>query len=229
MSKATFSFPAAEPTEDEPQPAGRRRLPLVVGAAGVLALAVVGVLVLGGGSSDDELGLGVPAGAAQAAEPADPAPSPSASAAPPAPDSAEVQRGRDPFRSPLGTTPGGTAAGEGAGTGGSAPVPAAPPEGGAVPVDEAAPEGPLDPGTDAAPSEQARSVSLLGVGADQSAELSVDGARQSVRVGDAFGPGGALLLLSLQQGPDVGQWTAVVQLGSGEPFDVVSGQPASIA
>ena len=30
-----------------------------------------------------------------------------------------------------------------------------------------------------------------------------------MRVGDDFGPGGALLLLSLQQGPEDGQWTAV--------------------
>ena len=30
-------------------------------------------------------------------------------------------------------------------------------------------------------------------------------------MGEAFGPDGSLLLLSLQQGPDAGGWTAVVQ------------------
>ena len=61
------------------------------------------------------------------------------------------------------------------------------------------------------------------VTADQTAVLTVDGASQTVRVGDDFGPDGSLLLLSLQQGPDDGQWTAVVQRGSGDPFDVVTG------
>jgi hypothetical protein len=60
------------------------------------------------------------------------------------------------------------------------------------------------------------------------AVLSLEGAAMRVGVGASFGPGGELLLLSLQQGPADGQWTAVVQRGQGEPFDVVTGTPVRL-
>jgi len=60
------------------------------------------------------------------------------------------------------------------------------------------------------------------------AVLAVDGQPVRAGVGDSFGPGGQLLLLSLQQGPANGQWTAVVQVGQGEPFDVVTGTPTRL-
>ena len=47
-------------------------------------------------------------------------------------------------------------------------------------------------------------------------------------MGESFGPSGSLLLLSLQEGPDEGQWTAVLQLGQGDPFDVVTGAPVRL-
>ena len=60
------------------------------------------------------------------------------------------------------------------------------------------------------------------------AVLSLDGTPIRAAVGASFGPGGELLLLSLQQGPADGQWTAVVQRGRGEPFDVVTGSPVRL-
>ena len=61
------------------------------------------------------------------------------------------------------------------------------------------------------------------VGDSYEGVLAVDGAPTRVKVGDSFGPGEQLLLLSLQQGPGTDQWTAVVQAGQGEPFDLVNG------
>ena len=63
----------------------------------------------------------------------------------------------------------------------------------------------------------------------RSAVFTVDGAEQVVAVGEAFGADGSLLLLSLQQGPEQGGWTAVVQQGSGDPFDVVTGVPVALS
>jgi hypothetical protein len=66
-------------------------------------------------------------------------------------------------------------------------------------------------------------LSVDGGQAARTAVFTIDGAQQRVAVGESFGPSDSVLLLSLQQGPDAGQWTAVVQLGQGEPFDVVTG------
>ena len=76
-----------------------------------------------------------------------------------------------------------------------------------------------------------RQLSLTRVeaaGEDFVAVLSLDGTPSRVAVGASFGPGGELLLLSLQQGPVDGQWTAVVQRGRAEPFDVVTGTPVRL-
>lgn len=67
-----------------------------------------------------------------------------------------------------------------------------------------------------------------GAGEDLVAVLALDGTPMRARVGASFGPGGELLLLSLQQGPAESQWTAVVQRGRGEPFDVVTGSPTRL-
>ena len=76
-----------------------------------------------------------------------------------------------------------------------------------------------------------RKLSLTRVeaaGEDFVAVLSLEGTAMRAAVGASFGPGGELLLLSLQQGPADGQWTAVVQRGRGEPFDVVTGSPVRL-
>jgi hypothetical protein len=58
--------------------------------------------------------------------------------------------------------------------------------------------------------------------------LSLDGKALRAAAGTRFGPGGELLLVSVQQGPEASQWTAVVQRGRGTPFDVVTGTPVRI-
>ena len=243
MSEPTFPFPAGDTAEDDAAPPSRRRTLLALGGLGVVGLGVAGVLVLTG-PEEPELGLGLPTGTAAAA--ATPTPSPSAAV----PATAQVRPGRDPFRAPAGA--GGSSGGAGAQPAGEElpePVAAAPaPEdGGALPGSGPSLDGPaldgspvldsgpmpgtgpvVDRGSGEQPAGVVQTVRLVRVAGDQTAVLAVDGAVQSVRVGDAFGPGGALLLLSVQQGPDEGQWTAVVQRGSGDPFDVVTGQPATV-
>lgn len=248
----TDSFPFPDETgEDEPRPGRRRAVLLASGGLGVATLAVLGVLALTG-PGQDELEPGPPVAAPVSA--ATPSAVPSATAgdaAPTAPaEDSALRRGRDPFRGPA-------AVGGGAGTPdatgeGTAPDPEAQPPSsgpqvqpaldGALPISAPAPGAVGEPGDglvgdpggqpgDSGGDEtdgRMRSVSLVRVGAQQTAVLAVDGAAQTVRVGDDFGPGGALLLLSLQEGPDDGQWTAVVQRGSGDPFDVVTGQPATL-
>ncbi|CAA9347926.1 MAG: hypothetical protein AVDCRST_MAG07-2803, partial [uncultured Frankineae bacterium] len=65
-------------------------------------------------------------------------------------------------------------------------------------------------------------------GGSFAAVLTIDGVPVRVRVGETFGPGGGLRLVSLQQGPAAGQWTAVVRPGSAQPFDVVTGTPVRL-
>ena len=232
MSEPTFPFVDADGDADEAAPAGRRRAMLALGGLGVVALGVAGVLVLTG-PDEQELDLGLPTGTAAAAA----TPTPSATASPSAVVPVTSRPGRDPFRVPGGAARSGST---GAGPAVVDPVaaPAAPPTqdrvvvpGRGPVVDGPAPDSAPLPGS--GPREQpeaaARTVTLVRVAGDQTAVLSVDGAAQSVRVGDGFGPDGSLLLLSVQQGPDEGQWTAVVQQGAGEPFDVVTGRPVTVA
>jgi hypothetical protein len=242
MSEPTFPFAAGDTVEDDAPAASRRRTLLALGGLGVVALGVAGYLVLSG-PDDAALDLGLPTGTpAAAATP----PSPTASPTAPAPATAQGRAGRDPFRAPTGT--GAATAPDPTAPEPAAPEPAAPeltPPGTGAPGQ--APSSPGDgilpgagpalpigggPVSDGGPADQpaaaALTVSLLRVAGDQTAVLSVDGTAEPVRVGDAFGPQDALLLLSVQQGPDEGQWTAVVQQGSGDPFDVVTGHPATV-
>lgn len=69
---------------------------------------------------------------------------------------------------------------------------------------------------------------VFGEGKDQSAVFSIDGKQQTAKVGSTFGPTAEILLLSLQQGPEDAQWTAVLQVGDSDPFDVVTGEPAYV-
>ena len=233
MSEPTFPFSAGDTADDDAAPESRRRTLLALGGLGVVALGVTGYLVLSG-PDDAALDLGLPTGTAAAA--ATPAPTASPSAA--APATAQVRAGRDPFRGPAGsgtTAPAPAAdAPDDVAPGSGAAAPAAP-EGGALPGSGPALGGlPLGggpvPGSEPVdePAAAAQTVSLVRVASDQTAVLSVDGTAEPVRVGDDFGPGGSLLLLSVQQGPDEGQWTAVVQRGTGDPFDVVTGVPATV-
>ena len=233
-----------EPADDVlPEGSDRRRPLLAVAALAVVALAVGGVLALTSGNQPDEPSAGAPA-AAPAAAPGPPTPSPSASPK----DEARAQtttESRNPFAA-LVLTSSGSAPSAG---GGAAPAPVA---SSAAPAPAASSAAPAKPTGQQAPAEgetadagspaagtgsdtvpdQVQTLSLVrttGTGDARVAVFDLDGTEQSVAVGAAFGPDGALLLLSVQQGPSEGQWTAVVQRGSGEPFDVVTGTPVDLA
>jgi hypothetical protein len=69
---------------------------------------------------------------------------------------------------------------------------------------------------------------VYGTGKDRTAVFSIDGKSQVAKIGSKFGPTSEILLISLQQGPKAGQWTSVLQVGDGEPFDVVTAVPAYV-
>ena len=232
MSASSLSRVGLPAGDDAPAASNGNRK-AVLGIAGLLltGLALAGSLLLGGDDLDD---LGTPPPAA-AAEPT-PSASPSASAAPLAfPDASTARDGRDPFAA-LYVEPETAAA---------APAGAPAPDAGAV--DPAAPALPALPAlppvetgggstgtgpvTEPSVGTGPLTIALLrteGTDPSRTAVFTVDGAQVPVAVGESFGPSDALLLLSLQQGPAAGGWTAVVQSGLGEPFDVVTGTPVAV-
>ncbi|MDP9435217.1 MAG: hypothetical protein M3P93_08520, partial [Actinomycetota bacterium] len=60
------------------------------------------------------------------------------------------------------------------------------------------------------------------------AVFTIDGVRTAARVDAVFGPSKELRLISLQEGPAARQWTAVLQVGDGEPFDLLTGRAVSV-
>lgn len=210
---------------------GRNKvLVIVLGAVAGLVLAAGGFLFLGGGEDAEDF-----APVARAARPAAVAPAPSAQPKLPAP--ANLTLGRNPFRAlyvepapapapePPAVTPSGATGGgpqvivigggttkDGGTTGGSA-------AGGGV---AAAPQQPT------AKEHKLVLLRVFGTGKDQSASFSIDDKQQTAKVGTTFGPTAEILLLSLQEGPKEGQWTAVLQVGDGDPFDVVLGEPVFV-
>ncbi len=214
------------PTTDETA-SGLSGRKAVLGIAGLLSvLLALGAQLLLGGGSDELDDLGTPPVAA-AAEPVTTA-SPSATPAPlRSPDEATARDGRYPFAALYVEPP----AGADAPATGAPEADAAAPETGtpAVPAAPAAPTAGPDVGNGgvAAPSSGtgALTIALLrteGTEPSRTAVFMVDGAEVPVTVGGSFGPSDSLLLLSLQQGPAAGGWTAVVQSGQGEPFDVAT-------
>jgi hypothetical protein len=218
-------------------PTGNRKA--VLGIAGLLAAGLaLGASLLLGGDPDELEELGAPPAAA-AAEPTASA-SESASPAPlEFPDDSAARDGRDPFAALyVEPTPGAGAAATGApapdaGTPGAAAPDAGAPAPG-VPAVPAAGAAGGAPGTGAEPPSVgtgALTIALLrteGSDPSRTAVFTVDGAEVPVAVGESFGPSDGLLLLSLQQGPAADGWTAVVQSGQGEPFDVVTGVPVAV-
>lgn len=224
-------------------PKDRRRTVVAVAALAVMALGAGGYLLLGTGA-DAAVDA---AAAAPAAAPAVASPSPSASPVEPVtrPAGTTGRSARNPFQvlyaAPAGGGAGAPPAADGGGDGVAEPdAPAAAPLPAQDPVAVGpVPDGPFpDDGSTDVPApadgggQRLQQLVLTGVsGADgsRSAVFTLDGARTTVAVGASFGSGDTLLLLSLQEGPDQGQWTAVVQVGQGDPFDVVTGQPVSVA
>ena len=246
MSETTLPRPADDLLDPEPAPdhGDRRRKAVALGALAVVTLAGAGVLLLTGGGTDelDEAPITPvrPVTGTVAA--------PDARAQPP--EVVEDARpARDPFQAVVvasapaaPTTPGAAGApGSSTGSTGAAPgstgaTPQGPPpsDGAAVPVTApAAPAAPLAPADAAgsAPGTAPRRLALgrvEGSGDQRKAVFVVDDESITVSVGDSFGASGDLLLVSLQQGPADAQWTAVVQIGKGEPFDVVTGSPVTL-
>ena len=211
--------------ETEPASGGSRKAVLGVAVLATAGLALGASLLLGGSEGDDLGALGVAPAAAATPAPATPSAAPSPTASPRFPDAEVVQDGRNPFAALyVEAAPGAAAPAAGA----PAPLtPLPPPPGAPAMPGQGAAAGAPGP----APAPAAVALALLrtdGTDTARTAVFTVDGAEQAVAVGEAFGADGSLLLLSLQQGPEQGGWTAVVQQGSGDPFDVVTGVPVSL-
>jgi len=239
------------PDGDETGP-DKRRTVVAFGALAVVAIGAGGYLFLGASGADEPPPAAAPAAAAPAA-PADGAVVPVAATLPTPTD---LTIGRNPFKVPgtyiapvaspadagtgagtgtstgtggtgtstgtgTGTGSGGTGTGSGGtGTGGTG-------TGGTGTPTPAAPTAPTAP---TARTEERYKLILLrvfGEGVDQSASFSIDGSEQTAKVGSVFGPHAEILLLELTEAP-VGTWTATLQVGDGDPFDVVVGEPAYV-
>lgn len=246
MAQSGFPFDMSGDADggDAPRGTDRRTLVLAGGLAAVLALGA-GYHVLGG--SDDDA-----AAAVEAVVRATPrtATTPVPTTVPATVALAKVAApfrddlGRDPFRAlyvlpavstrvdptdPTLTLP-------------TPPAPAAPVPATAPDAPEASPALPLPlplpvalpteaVPVEAPPTAPEHALVLTGVrtsGAGLVARFTVDGTPVSVTPMSDFGPTGEVRLLSLQQGPGGGQWTAVLQVGDGQPFDAVTGEKVSV-
>ena len=234
MTESPFPSTSAEPTSDtEAAPAGRRGRVVAGGLLVALALGAGAFFLLGGDSADAEQELSAP-GQVRAA--AAPAPAATTTALPAV---STVELGRNPFKA-LYVQP--VAAPAAAPV--TAPVAAAPPApptgtvqqpppptGTAPPAPAPPPPPPSsDTGDQPLPGHmhEVQLASVTGDGDAQKALFSIDGKQYTVQIGDTFGPTKHLLLVSLQQGPGDDDWTAVVQVGDGDPFDVVTGDPVFV-
>jgi hypothetical protein len=189
----------------------------VLGALGAAVLGAAGLLLLTGGSDATDAPL-VPA-AAVAATPQPPATSPASAAAnpsAPAVAGAGHQPGRDPFqglhsvRSAIAPTDVDVQPTARTGSGAAPAVVPQP----AAPVSSAS----------SAPAEGTLELQAVEVAGEQrTAVFALDGTTLRAQVGASFGPDAALLLLSLQQERGGVQWTALVQVAGGDPFDVTTG------
>lgn len=255
MTETTFPFgdvDAMDPFVDEAESTGRDRRVLLMagGVAAALALAAGSFFLLGGGD-DAEAEAFTPAAArprvAQQAAPTTRkvATKPPAAAALPVPF--EDDLGRNPFK-PLyvvpaapaaaaatdptlptggttGTTTGSTTGGTGTTAGGTTTGTTTGSTGSGTGTGAAGPTAPE------APTAQEYALVLkrvYGAGKDLTAEFTIDGRRVVAKVGVRFGPTSEIRLISLQQGPKAGQWTSVLQVGDGEPFDAVTGEKVSV-
>jgi hypothetical protein len=212
---------SAPPSAPEQESRSNPKLLIGLGALAAVVIGAGAFLFLSGG--DDVEDFGVVAAAPRAAAPvASPAPT----AQPKIPAQANLTLGRNPFR-PLYVEP--------------APAPPPPPADlptstggvGTTPV-VIVEGGTSGPGAAPAPQEPTAKehklvlLRVFGTGKDQSASFSIDGKQQTAKVGTTFGPTAEILLLSLHEGPKEGEWTAVLQVGDGDPFDVTLGDPVFV-
>ena len=217
----------------------KRRTVVALGALAVVSLGAGAFFFLLGGSGSEEEPAAAPPATSAPATPAAPVAVP-VNATLPTPTDLTI--GRNPFKvpgiyiapvvqapaagtvtPPTGSTGTGTVTPPSTGpvtpppTGTVTPVPATP-----VPVTGT-------PGT-GEPTPVRHKLVLLrvfGEGADQSASFSIQGTEQTAKVGSIFGPNAEILLIELTEAP-LGVWTATLQVGDGDPFDVVMGEPAYV-
>ena len=220
MSVNKSSGTSAQPGDDEGGTDSRR----TIVAAGVLAVVALGAgaFFFLGGSDPEELPV--------AAAPASAAPAVPDTAVPVAatlPTPTDLSIGRNPFKVPgiYIPPPPEVAPPAGTGSGGtdSAPAPGGTGTGGTG-------TGGTGTGTVKEPTAEKHKLVMLrvfGEGADQSAAFSIHGTEQIAKVGSIFGPTAEILLIELTEAP-AGKWTATLQVGDGDPFDVVMGEPAYV-
>ena len=252
MTESTFPFagpadppPSPDSSADEERTGNRRALLLAGGVAAAVCLAG-GVFLTLGGEDEEPMG-GVVQRAPRAA-----AAAATGTPAPKLPVPFDEDLGRDPFRAlyvvpaadvPAGPDRTGTdataaptqrpadtalpAAGGRPAVVATAAPPVAPPVA-PLPSRSASPR-PASPAPAATPGEHRLVlVEVAEQGGALEAVFTVDGVRTAVRVDGVFGPRSEIRLLALQEGPASGQWTAVLQVGDGEPFDVVTGGAVSV-
>lgn len=233
MTESLFPFGSADAASpDEQESADGRRNATALTALAVVAVGAGAFFFLGG---SDEVPLDVTVGAG-VVTPAAAAPVPSAQPVTKLPVASAIKLGRSPF-DVLYTAPKEepvvAEVTEGAPTGPSTPTDTATP-GGSVPVvvvtnpGGGGAEGGSAGGDERPVLHELVLTRVYGEGKDRIAVFTVDGKQQTAKVGGTFGPTAELLLLSLQQGPADDQWTAVLQVGDSDPFDVITGQKSHV-
>ena len=210
-------------TEDEPGSDSRRALVVLGTVAAVLVAA--GSFFLLTGTDDTVVDSAFTARAPRVAAPA------ATAATLTLPVASKIELGRNPFKA-LYIQPA-AAVVDPAAVGPAGPAPTVP--GGLAPIVIVGPDGvPTSNSgggtTQPAPVQEYKLVltGVSGTGDALSAVFTIDGKQRTAKVGSTFGPTSEIKLLSLQQGPKNGQWTAVLQVGDGEPFDVVTGEAAFV-
>jgi hypothetical protein len=226
MSQDTFPFAEGSDTAafaDEAEPERNRKAVIAAGGvAAALVLAAAGYFFLGGSGDGAVDSAFVPG---RVAHPAVAAPKSATKPAKKLPAPYKEQLGRDPFKA-LYVLPAVAQAGPGVtATGTTAPgVTPAVSGTGTVPTTG----GGTTPTTTANKEYKLILMRVYGTGTDRTAVFSIDGKQQVAKIGTKFGPTSEIVLLSMQQGPKAGQWTSVLQVGDGDPFDVVTGAPAYV-
>lgn len=209
----------------EAAPTDKRKLALIGGVAAV-ALAAGGWFLLHGSGGSSGPALGLPAGGL--AKPAAVKPATLKSVAKPAakekaallvPAASTVKLGRDPFHALYIVPAAAPAAAVGTGT-------AAPGTSTSGTTGSSTGTSSGTSTTPAAPVSTTYALKLVrvyGAGKDLTAVFSVAGKTQLAKAGSVFGRSQEIKLLSMQQGAK-GVWTAVIQVGDGQPFDAPTGE-----
>lgn len=222
--------------EEESESGSRRNLLALGGLAALLVAGGAAFFLLSGGEETSEDIAFVPPVRTTVTTPAVAVPK-----AVTLPVATNVQLGRNPFKAlyvqpaaaPADAAPTGPATAP-APAGGPAIVLVTPtaPTGGTSPGSVPFP-GPTDGGAVPAPVAVEHEHELVlrqvsGKGDALSAAFTINGKPTSAKVGETFGPTSEIKLLSLQEGPKPGRWTAVLQVGDAAPFDVVIGESVRV-